>query len=51
MKADCSCSTDVEQETNGLYSFNRKEKLSVEKVKAVVDETLKIFYRNHPCEE
>ncbi|RDW64604.1 putative glycoside hydrolase family 2 protein [Coleophoma cylindrospora] len=36
--------TDVEQETNGLYSFDRKEKLSAEKVKAVVDETLKIFY-------
>jgi len=51
MKAGCCCSTDVEQETNGLYSFDRKEKLSAEKVKAVVDETLKIFYRSHPCEK
>ncbi|EOD48097.1 putative glycoside hydrolase family 2 protein [Neofusicoccum parvum UCRNP2] len=35
---------DIEQETNGLYSFDRKEKLSAEKVRAVVDEVLKIFY-------
>ncbi|KAK7719292.1 hypothetical protein SLS57_005791 [Botryosphaeria dothidea] len=37
---------DIEQETNGLYSFDRKEKLSAAKVKAVVDEVLKIFYSN-----
>lgn len=28
--------TDIEQETNGLYSFDRQEKLDSEKVKAVM---------------
>jgi hypothetical protein len=28
---------DIEQETNGLYSFDRKEKIDAQKVKAVMD--------------
>ncbi|KAB2576275.1 Beta-galactosidase [Lasiodiplodia theobromae] len=35
---------DIEQETNGLYSFDRKEKLSAERVKAVLDKVLRVFY-------
>ncbi|KAH7039091.1 glycoside hydrolase superfamily [Macrophomina phaseolina] len=35
---------DIEQETNGLYSFDRKEKLSAAKVKGVLDEVLRVFY-------
>lgn len=31
--------TDVEQEVNGLYSFDRKPKLDVEKVKAIIDKS------------
>lgn len=36
---------DIEQEANGLYSFDRKEKLDSARVKALVDESLGIFYR------
>lgn len=37
-------STDIEQEANGMYTFDRKEKLDASKVKAVVDAALKTFY-------
>ncbi|KAM3486206.1 hypothetical protein MY8738_000708 [Beauveria namnaoensis] len=36
--------TDIEQEVNGLYTFDRKEKLDASKVKAVIDGALKVFY-------
>ncbi|KAK8151822.1 family 2 glycoside hydrolase [Phyllosticta citrichinensis] len=36
---------DIEQETNGLLSFDRKEKLPSAQIKAVVDEVLGMFYR------
>ncbi|KAM4062047.1 glycosyl hydrolases family 2, sugar binding domain-containing protein [Hirsutella rhossiliensis] len=36
--------TDIEQEANGLYSFDRKEKLDAAKVKTVIDEALRGFY-------
>ncbi|KAL2754842.1 glycoside hydrolase family 2 protein [Sodiomyces alcalophilus JCM 7366] len=36
--------TDIEQETNGLYNFNRVEKLDSKRVKILVDEALEIFY-------
>jgi len=42
---DTSYSADIEQEVNGLYSFERKEKLEAKKVKAVVDEVKQIYYR------
>ncbi len=36
--------TDIEQEANGLYTFDRKEKLEAEKVKKVMDEAVQLFY-------
>jgi hypothetical protein len=36
--------TDIEQETNGLYSFHRKEKLPATKVKAVMDRAKQKYY-------
>lgn len=38
------CSVDIEQEANGLYTFDRKEKLAAEEVKRLIDESLKMFY-------
>lgn len=35
---------DIEQETNGLYSFDRKAKLDAGKVKAVMDRAKKTYY-------
>lgn len=35
---------DVEQEVNGLLTFNREEKLEAAKIKAVVDEAKRIYY-------
>lgn len=35
---------DIEQETNGLYSFQRKEKLNVEKVKIVMEEAQRKYH-------
>lgn len=37
--------TDIEQETNGLYSQTRREKLDAAKVKAVFEEAAQIFYK------
>ncbi|GFP54236.1 hypothetical protein ACSS6W_001915 [Trichoderma asperelloides] len=37
--------TDIEQETNGLYSQTRCEKLNATKVKAVFEEAAQIFYK------
>lgn len=37
-------STDIEQETNGLYSFNREEKLDSAKVKALMEEAAQLYY-------
>lgn len=37
--------TDIEQEANGLYSFDRNEKLSSEKVKAIINESLALWYK------
>lgn len=36
--------TDIEQEANGLYTFDRREKLNADKVKAVIHGALKVFY-------
>jgi hypothetical protein len=32
------CRTDVEQEVNGLYTFDRKPKLDVTKMKGIIDQ-------------
>lgn len=36
--------TDIEQEANGLYSFDRREKLDAAKVKALMDEAVQVYY-------
>lgn len=36
--------TDIEQETNGLYTQSRLEKLDAAKVKAVFEEAAQMFY-------
>lgn len=36
--------TDVEQEANGLYTCDRKEKIEASKVKALMEETAELFY-------
>lgn len=37
-------SADIEQEANGLYSFDRKEKLDSTRVKALMDEAMQAYY-------
>lgn len=37
-------SADIEQEVNGLYTFNREEKLDASRVKAVLDKALQSYY-------
>lgn len=37
--------TDIEQETNGLYTQARLEKLDAAKVKAVLEEAAQMFYK------
>lgn len=36
--------TDIEQETNGLYTFAREEKLDAARVKTAMDEARRVFY-------
>ena len=36
--------SDIEQEVNGLYTFDRKEKLEAERVKLLVEKALDSFY-------
>ena len=36
--------TDIEQETNGLYTFDRKEKLPAAEVKQIIDEARRIYF-------
>ncbi|KAH8171024.1 glycosyl hydrolases family 2, sugar binding domain-containing protein [Sarocladium implicatum] len=40
--------TDIEQETNGLYSFNREAKMDPAKVKAVIDGAMQEYYKATP---
>ena len=40
--------TDIEQEANGLYTFDRREKLDADRVKKVMDEAVQMFYRQRP---
>jgi hypothetical protein len=37
-------STDIEQEVNGLYSFDRKEKIDPAEVKKIFDKAAKVYY-------
>lgn len=36
--------TDIEQEVNGLYSFDRKEKIPASEVKKLIDKAAKTYY-------
>lgn len=36
--------SDIEQEVNGVYSFDRKEKLNSAKVKGMIGEAVQVFY-------
>ncbi|RYP80314.1 hypothetical protein DL770_006261 [Monosporascus sp. CRB-9-2] len=36
--------TDIEQEVNGLYSFDRKEKIPASEVKEIIDKAAKVYY-------
>ncbi|KAK5097087.1 hypothetical protein LTS08_007107 [Lithohypha guttulata] len=36
--------TDIEQETNGLYTFDRKEKLPAAEVKKIIEEAKRIYF-------
>jgi len=37
---------DIEQEVNGLYSFDRKPKVPVDKVKAIMDAASDYYYQH-----
>ncbi|KAL4945749.1 hypothetical protein BDV06DRAFT_8771 [Aspergillus oleicola] len=37
--------TDIEQEVNGLYSYDRKEKVPADKVKALMDAAAEYYYQ------
>jgi hypothetical protein len=36
---------DIEQEVNGLYTYDRKEKVPAEKVKAIMDAARDLYYQ------
>lgn len=36
--------TDIEQETNGLYTFDRKEKLPAAEVKKIIEDAKSVYY-------
>ena len=38
-----SSSTDIEQEVNGLYSFDRREKIDAAEVKKIMDRAAKMY--------
>ncbi len=40
--------SDIEQEVNGLYSFDRREKISAVEVKKIVDAAKQTYYDSLP---
>ncbi|KAI1208970.1 glycoside hydrolase family 2 protein [Annulohypoxylon truncatum] len=40
--------SDVEQEVNGLYSFDRREKIPATEVSKIVEEVIKVYYDSLP---
>lgn len=38
------CRSDIEQEVNGLYSYDRKEKVPVARVKKIMDSARDYYY-------
>lgn len=43
----CPASADIEQEVNGLYSFDRKEKLDSKAVREIQERAQKQYYSKH----
>lgn len=41
------CRTDIEQEVNGLYSYDRKAKIDPTRVKAIFDKAAGIYLESH----
>lgn len=41
-----SFSSDIEQEVNGLYSYDRREKVPAARVKALMDAAAQYYYKN-----
>lgn len=41
------CSADIEQEVNGVYSIDRKEKLDAKQMKAMFDEARRVYNSKH----
>ena len=42
------CRSDIEQEVNGLYSFDRREKIPATEVSKIVEEVIKVYYDSLP---
>lgn len=42
--------SDIEQEVNGLYSFDRREKIPATEVRKIVEEAKKMYYIGLPKE-
>ncbi|KAI1443082.1 glycoside hydrolase family 2 protein [Annulohypoxylon stygium] len=40
--------SDIEQEVNGLYSFDRREKIPATEVSKIVEEVIKVYYDSLP---
>lgn len=40
------CRSDIEQEVNGLYSCDRREKIPAAKVKPIMDAAQKYYYEH-----
>lgn len=45
-RTNCRNRCDIEQEVNGLYSYDRKEKVPASRVKAIMDAAIK-YYNDH----
>jgi hypothetical protein len=43
----CIRRTDIEQEANGLYSFNRKEKIEAGRVKSIMEAARAAYFGLH----
>ena len=47
-KTNAGSRADIEQEVNGLYSFDRKPKLDVRAVKAIIDKVHETYNSKRP---
>ena len=44
--ADMICRCDIEQEVNGLYSYDRRAKIPASDVKAIIDDAQRHYYEH-----